>query len=232
MEDYILNNIFVLKTIINYNRKCFYMPFDVLDILIFFTCVSCAISGALTAMDNKLDYVGIFIVAFITTLGGGTLRDLFLNRTVIWVLESQYVYYVMLGALLTILFRKKVSNMKLTMLFFDSIGLGLFSVYATDLTLQMGYSSIVAIGMGTMNGIFGGVLRDIICNEIPLIFRSEIYTTVGTFAAILFWISKKLEFSTDYSYLLITGIVISLRWIIVKKKLAYPSIYSEDEKKE
>ena len=150
--------------------------FHLLDII---GTIAFALSGALTAMSKKLDLFGVFIIAFVTAVGGGTLRDVMIGITPVgWMLDLEYVYVICLSFGLALLFRKKFERLRTSLFLFDTIGLGVFTLIGLEKGINIGLHPIVCIALGTMTACFGGVIRDILCAEIPVIFRKEIYATI------------------------------------------------------
>ena len=190
--------------------------FHLLDII---GTMAFAMSGALTAMHKKLDPFGVFIIAFVTAVGGGTLRDILIGRTPVgWMLNLQYVYVIILGFGLAILFRKKFDKLRTSLFLFDTIGLGVFTLIGLEKGISIGLHPVICIALGTMTACFGGVTRDILCNEIPTIFRREIYATICIFGGIVFFILKKLNLNNDLLYLVTSLVIISIRLMAVKYK--------------
>ena len=146
-----------------------------------------AISGWLTASKMKMDPFGASVIAFITAVGGGTLRDLLIgSQPVGWMVDQNYLLMIGAGILLGYLFRQQLQKLRKTMFLFDSIGIGLFTILGIEKTLLYGLTPVIAIMMGTVSAVFGGVLRDTLANEVPLIFRSEIYATACLLGGIIF----------------------------------------------
>lgn len=202
--------------------------FNILDLL---GTMAFAISGALAAMQRKLDLFGIFIIAFVTSVGGGTLRDVLLGNTpVMWMENTIYIYLIGLITILAIIFRNKINYLKTSLFLFDTIGLGIFTITGVETGIQNGLSPIVSIAIGAMTGTFGGVIRDILCNEIPVIFRKEIYATASILGALAFVILYDLGLNTDVIYIVTSLIVISIRLVVVKYKIALPSFTLSSEK--
>jgi uncharacterized membrane protein YeiH len=197
------------------------MIFHLLDLI---GTMAFAMSGALTAMNKKLDPFGVFIIAFVTAVGGGTLRDALIGRTpVAWMLDLQYVYVIILGYMLTILFRKKLDKLRVSLFLFDTIGLGVFTLIGLEKGIVTGLHPIICIALGTMTACFGGVLRDILCNEIPTIFRREIYATICLFGGVVFFALKSLNLEDDVLYLITSIAIISVRLLAVKYKWYLPA---------
>lgn len=195
--------------------------FNILDLL---GTMAFAISGALAAMQRKLDLFGIFIIAFVTSIGGGTLRDILLGNTpVMWMENTIYIYMIGIVTILAIIFRNKINYLKTSLFLFDTIGLGIFTITGVETGIQSGLSPIVSIAIGAMTGTFGGVIRDILCNEIPVIFRKEIYATASILGALTFVVLYDLEVNRDVIYIVTSLIVISIRLVVVKYKISLPS---------
>jgi len=182
-----------------------------------------AMSGALTAMHKKLDPFGIFIIAFVTAVGGGTLRDILIGRTPVgWMLDVNYVYVIVVGFILAIIFRKKFDRLRTSLFLFDTIGLGVFTLIGLEKGINIGLHPIICIALGTMTACFGGVIRDILCTEIPVIFREEIYATICILGGIVFFMLKKLNLDADVLYLTTSLFIISVRLMAVKFKWHLP----------
>lgn len=146
-----------------------------------------AISGALTAVDKKLDFFGVSAVAFITALGGGTLRDMLIGSTPVgWMSDLTYLVMIIVGITISVVFRKVVQNLRKTFFLFDTVGIAAFTVLGLQKALSIGIDPIIAVMMGMVSAVFGGVIRDIVCNEIPLIFRKELYALICLAGGFLF----------------------------------------------
>ena len=190
--------------------------FHLLDII---GTMAFAMSGALTAMHKKLDPFGVFIIAFVTSVGGGTLRDVMIGRTPVgWMRDLNYVYVIVIGFVLAILFRKKFDKLRTSLFLFDTIGLGVFTLIGLEKGINIGLHPVICIAIGTMTACFGGVTRDILCNEIPVIFRKEIYATICIMGGIVFFILKKFQLDNDILYLATSLFIISVRLMAVKFK--------------
>ena len=179
--------------------------------------IAFAMSGALTAMSKRLDPFGVLIIAFVTAVGGGTLRDVMIGSTpVAWMLNMSYVYAILAGVILAILFRRKFDKLRTSLYLFDSIGLGVFTLIGLQKGIAIGLHPIMCIALGTMTACFGGVLRDILCNDIPVIFHREIYATICLAGGVVFFILKFLNLDTDILYIVTTSLIIIIRLLAVK----------------
>ena len=196
--------------------------FHLLDII---GTMAFAMSGALTAMHKKLDPFGVFIIAFVTAVGGGTLRDIMIGRTPVgWMRDLNYVYVIVIGFILAILFRKKFDRLRTSLFLFDTIGLGVFTLIGLEKGISVGLHPVICIALGTMTACFGGVIRDILCTEIPVIFRREIYATICILGGIVFFLLRKLNLDNDILYLTTSMVIISVRLMAVKFKWYLPTL--------
>ena len=146
-----------------------------------------AISGIRLAAVKNFDWFGAFIVGFVTAIGGGTLRDLMLGATPFWMLNSWYMIVTALALFIVIVLKRYLVRLNGTFFIFDTIGLGLFVVIGMSKSLEYGFSPWVGIIMGTITGAFGGVIRDILINEMPLVFRKDIYASACIVGGCIGW---------------------------------------------
>lgn len=145
-----------------------------------------AISGIRLASAKRFDWFGAYVVGFTTAIGGGTLRDVMLSLTPFWMLDPTYLFVTAAALLIVIVSGPYLIRFNNTFFIFDAIGLGLFTVVGIEKTLTAGFPLWVGIIMGTITGAAGGVLRDILINEEPLIFRKEIYALACVFGGVVF----------------------------------------------
>lgn len=195
--------------------------FHLLDII---GTIAFAMSGALTAMSKKMDGFGVFIIAFVTAVGGGTLRDVMIGRTPVgWMLDLEYVYVICIGFILALLFRKKFDRLRTSLFLFDTIGLGVFTLIGLEKGINIGLHPLICIALGTMTACFGGVIRDILCTEIPVIFRKEIYATICILGGVVFFALKRFNLDDNLLYILTSLVIISVRLMAVKFKWYLPT---------
>ena len=196
--------------------------FHLLDVI---GTMAFAISGVLTALNKKLDPFGVFIIAFVTAVGGGTLRDVLIGRTPVgWMQDLTYVYMISSGFFLALIFRKKLDRLRKSLFLFDTIGLGVFTLIGLEKGIEIGLHPIICIALGTMTACFGGVIRDILCNEIPIIFRREIYATICIIGGMVFFALKYFNLNNDILYLVTSLVIIIIRLMAVKFKWYLPTI--------
>lgn len=197
--------------------------FNILDLL---GTIAFAISGALAAMNRRLDLFGIFIIAFVTSIGGGTIRDVLIGSTpVTWMENTIYIYFIGFVTIFAIIFRKKLNHLKKSLFLFDTIGLGVFTITGVEMGVQNDLNPIISIALGAMTGTFGGVIRDILCNEIPVIFRKEIYATACILGGLSFVILHDMGVNTDIIYIITSLTVIVIRLVVVRYHISLPSFY-------
>jgi len=190
--------------------------------------IAFAISGVLVAMNKKMDLFGILIIAFVTAVGGGTLRDVLIGETPVGWMKDMTFTYVILGAVFFgVILRNKINYLRTSLFLFDTIGIGLYTVIGIEKGLSAGLHPIICIALGTMSACFGGVIRDILCNEIPVIFRKEIYATACIFGGLSYFLIRKMPLESDFVFIIAGTIVIVVRLLAVKFKIALPNIYKD-----
>lgn len=184
-----------------------------------------AISGALSGREKKLDFFGIAAVGFITAIGGGTVRDILIGSTPVgWMNDLTYIIMIAAGILISLFFGKKVLQLRRTFFMFDTIGIAVFTVLGLQKALSIGIQPAIAVLMGMVSAVFGGVIRDIVCNEIPLIFRKEIYALTCLIGGILFMILKSLHLNQSLNILITVCFIVMFRVLAVKYKWQLPDI--------
>ena len=196
--------------------------FQLLDII---GTLAFAMSGALTAMSKRMDPFGVYIIAFVTAVGGGTLRDILIGRTPVgWMVDLEYVFMISIGFVLALLFRKRFDQLRTSLFLFDTIGLGVFTLIGLEKGINVGLHPVICIALGTMTACFGGVTRDILCNEIPVIFRKEIYATICILGGLVFFGLRSFNLESDIMYLITSVVIISVRLMAVKWKWYLPTL--------
>ena len=145
-----------------------------------------AISGIRLAAGRGLDWFGAYVVGFVTAVGGGTIRDILLDIKPFWLIQPSYLIITALGLIFTIIFRRQVVRLNHSLFVFDAIGLGLFVVVGVAKSYAAGFPWWVAVIMGTVTGSFGGLLRDVLINETPLIFRTDFYASACVLGSIIY----------------------------------------------
>lgn len=188
-----------------------------------------AASGVLAAMQKRMDFFGIFIIAFVTALGGGTLRDLLLGVDIAWMKDLNYMYVIILATIFTMFFHKLVDKNNWSLAILDSIGMGVFTVVGIEKGLANEHVAIICITLGTMSACFGGVIRDILSNEIPIIFKKEIYATACIVGGLVYFGLNYLEVSNEQLTLYVASTVVVIRVLSLYFDLSLPNIYTDLE---
>lgn len=184
-----------------------------------------AISGALVASDKNFDLFGVLIIAFVTAVGGGMLRDVLINAHPInWIGDLNYVWTILVAVITTFLFKSKILPLSKTMFLFDSIGLGVFTLLGLQKGLTNELHPIVALIMGMISAVFGGVLRDILTNKVPLIFEKEIYASACLLGGISYLSLDALHLNNNINFIISATIIFIIRWVAVKYHLQLPKI--------
>lgn len=187
-----------------------------------------AVSGALTAMQKRMDVFGVLIVAFGTSFGGGTIRDILINRPVFWLHNETYLYILFIATPVAVVFRNYLQYLRKALFFFDTIGLGVYTVIGMQIGLTWGYSPMLGICLGTLTACFGGVVRDLLCNEVPLIFHREIYATICVVGGGAYTLMMYLEVPENINTLVTLFGIIAARFIVVRFKLSLPALNLKD----
>ena len=185
--------------------------FDLFGTLVF------AISGVLTALDKKFDLVGSIVIGLITAVGGGSLRDLLIGSTPVgWMKDEYYLIAILLGVLLSYALKPWIIRLKRSMFLFDTLGIGVFTILGLQKTLDTGLSIPVALLMGVVSAVFGGVIRDVLCNEVPLIFRRQIYASACLAGGLVYVLGLQASLPALWISLLSIAIVVGIRYLSVR----------------
>lgn len=183
-----------------------------------------AISGAMAAMRHNIDIFGATFTGFVTAIGGGSLRDIFLDIRPVWVNDGNYLLAILLGVLIAIILNRQLFHLARTLFLFDAMGIGFFTVVGVEKSLQYESSGIAAVVLGMFSAVMGGVTRDTLMNETPLIFRKEIYATACLAGSIFFVIAHQLGLDSNINAFSSALIVVAIRILSVRYKLSLPVI--------
>lgn len=184
-----------------------------------------AISGALVASDQKLDLFGVIIIAFVTAVGGGMLRDILINAHPInWIGDLNYLYIILVAVSVTFLFKSKILPLSKTLFLFDTVGISVFTLLGLQKGLLYNLHPVIALIMGMISAVFGGVLRDVLTNKVPLIFEKEIYASACLLGGITYLILNNFQILENYNFILSAIVIIGIRLIAVKYHLELPKI--------
>lgn len=146
-----------------------------------------AVSGALAAARKNLDLLGVVVIATVTAIGGGTVRDVLLDRGVFWIAQPMYLYVILAAALATLAYTRRFSPPDRALAVADAFGLAFFSISGSQVAESLEHAGVVAVVMGTLTGVAGGAMRDVLSGEIPLILRKgQIYATAAIFGVVVY----------------------------------------------
>lgn len=191
-----------------------------------------AMSGVLTAAEKKLDLFGASVIGVVTAVGGGTTRDLLLGITpVTWLSTPVYLYVIIAGVVIAILFRRILASLRRTLFLFDTIGIGVFTVIGLEKALNLGVHPAVAVVMGMTTAVVGGVIRDTLNNDLPLIFHREIYATACITGALVYLLLRWLGLEPALIQLITVVVIITIRLLSIYFNWSMP-ILSMPERKE
>lgn len=195
--------------------------------------ISFSMSGSFAAMQKRLDPFGVLIIAFVTSVGGGTVRDLLLDVPVFWMVDILTFVLILSTCVLSMIFKSIEKNFKVTLFIFDSFGLGLFTIIGIQKGLTLGYHPLICLTLGTITGCFGGIIRDILLNRIPLIFRKEIYATaciVGGGIFLLLTGFSRLSYTVVQIFTIL--LIVAIRTLAVKYHWRIPKFYGYESNQE
>lgn len=196
--------------------------FDILGTFAF------AISGALVASKKNFDLFGVVIIAFVTAVGGGILRDVMINYYPInWIGDLNYVWTILIAVLFTFLFKSKIEPLRKTMFLFDTTGIAVFTLLGTEKCLNYGLPPFVAVIMGVVSAVMGGVIRDVLTQKTPLIFKKEIYALACFIGAFVFLALRKINVPLNLQYGFTIFTVMTIRLVAVKYQLELPKIKND-----
>jgi uncharacterized membrane protein YeiH len=184
-----------------------------------------AISGVRLAAKKDMDLFGAAVIGFVTAVGGGTVRDVLLGSFPVgWVSNIYYPIVILLAVPVTYIFRKQLVYLTRTLFIFDTIGIGIFTILGLQKSLSLGINPVISILMGMVSAVVGGVIRDILCNEIPLIFRKEIYATACLTGAIVFFILQLTPIHETLNVIITVLTIVTIRILAVKFNWRMPKM--------
>jgi uncharacterized membrane protein YeiH len=188
-----------------------------------------AISGALAAGRKSLDLLGVVIIAVVTAVGGGTTRDVLLDRhPIFWISDPLYLFVIIVAALLTIWYTRYKEPPEKALLLADALGLAVFTIAGAQITQAVTSSEVIIVIMAAITGTVGGLLRDVLANDIPLIMRRDIYATAALAGATVYLLLQLTSFSSVANIILSMGVVIVLRLAAIQWQLHLPRFILEE----
>lgn len=199
--------------------------FKLIDIL---GTIAFAVSGVYAAMEKRLDLFGIVIIAFVTAIGGGTIRDLMIgDLPVSWIRNINYTFIILGTTVVVILLRNVMKNFQKTLLVFDSIGLGFFTILGIQKGIYFGLHPVVCVALGTITGCFGGVIRDMMVNNIPVIFQKEIYASACIAGGTVYFVLLMLGVNTEINEAISILCIFLIRIFAIRYDWQLPKIYKK-----
>lgn len=188
--------------------------------------IAFAASGTLAAIRKDLDIFGLLVIAFVTSIGGGTIRDVLIGHLPVrWLLDSSIILLILGTAAVTVIFRSKIKHLDKTLTFFDSLGLGFFALRGIQEGIAIHLNIPSCIILGTITACFGGVIRDILLNEIPALFcTGELYATVCIIGGVLYFALLKLNIASDFRDVIIILFIFGIRMLAIRKNISLPKI--------
>jgi hypothetical protein len=188
-----------------------------------------AVSGALAASDKNMyrDIFGVAFTGFVTAVGGGTLRDMILGIRPTWVVDGNYLIAITIGVIIAISFKYYILKYRRTFFLFDTLGIALYTVVGVQKALLFDVAPLAAIIMGMFSAVMGGVIRDTLINEVPLIFKKEIYATACLSGASVFVLLKLFHVDDNMNSFISVSVIILIRTFAVKYQLTLPKVGSK-----
>lgn len=181
-----------------------------------------AVSGMRLASGKQIDWFGAYIIGLVTATGGGTMRDLLLDVTPFWMLDVKYFLTTGVALIAILLFKERIFRWGSTLFLFDAIGLGLFTIVGITKSIDAGLPIWVCIVMGTITGTLGGVLRDVLLNQVPLLFRRDIYALACVAGGGVYFLCLHLNLPTGVTEIIAASTVITFRLLAVKFQIHLP----------
>ncbi|TGK79017.1 trimeric intracellular cation channel family protein [Leptospira noumeaensis] len=204
------------------------MEFSFYDYIGLSGIVVFTMSGALAALEHKdhhHDLFSVFFTGFITAIGGGTLRDITLgNYPVSWVRDENILWAIFVGFLLVILLPRMLAKLRKELFLFDTLGIGIYTVLGTRIALDHGVNYFASALLGMISAIFGGVIRDTLMNEVPFIFRKEIYATACLVGSVLYILLNVWKINDNANLVISATVVVGIRIVAVRYNLGLPKI--------
>ncbi|MHA6691056.1 trimeric intracellular cation channel family protein [Devosia sp. A449] len=201
-----------------------------LEVMFYIAVAAEAMTAALAAGRRKMDWFGVCLLACVTALGGGTIRDIFLGHYPLFWVKNPYVLLLVCGAaLLTIALARVVDRLRWPFLLLDGLGLVVFTIIGCNVALEVGAHPLIVLVAGMVTGIFGGILRDVLCNDVPLVFRAELYATVSIVTGAIYYFGLAANLNPELVMLAALAVGFPLRVLAIIYKWEMPKfVYDKD----
>jgi len=206
------------------------MPTNFLYIIDILGTFSFAVAGAFSAMEKRLDPFGVLVLSFVTAIGGGTLRDILIgNLPVSWLRNETATIVIFVSAIAAMFFSRYLKQFTTTLFLFDALGLGLFTIIGLELGIEKDFSPGICIALGTITACFGGVIRDVLLNNVPLLFRKEIYAMACIAGGLLYFLFEYFRMDHNISRIICIIAIFTIRVLAFCYKLSLPIFYSQKD---
>ncbi|MFN4209094.1 MAG: trimeric intracellular cation channel family protein [Devosia sp.] len=201
-----------------------------LDVIFYIATAAEAMTAALAAGRRKMDWFGVCLLACVTALGGGTIRDLFLDHYPLYWVRNPYILLLVCGAALaTIAMARVVDKLRWPFLLLDGLGLVVFTIIGCQVAIEIGAHPLIVLVAGMVTGIFGGILRDVLCNDVPLVFRGELYATVSLVTGAIYYFGLMAGIPSNVVILVAIAVGFPLRMVAIIRKWDMPKfVYDRD----
>ena len=206
------------------------MPTDFLYIIDILGTFAFAVAGAFSAMAKKLDPFGVLVLSFVTAIGGGTLRDILIgNLPVNWLTNETATVVIFVAAIAAMFFSRYLKQLTTTLFLFDAVGLGLFTIVGVEIGVAKGFSMGICIAIGTITACFGGVTRDVLLNNVPLLFRKEIYAMACIAGGLLYFLLKFFQVDGELAKIICIIAILTIRILAFRFNWSLPAFYNKME---
>ena len=201
-----------------------------LEIIFYIAITAEAMTAALAAGRRKMDWFGVCLLACVTALGGGTIRDIFLDHYPLYWVENPYILLLVCGAaLLTIALARVIDRLRWPFLLLDGLGLVVFTIIGCEIAMETGAHPLIVLVAGMATGIFGGILRDVLCNDVPLVFSGELYATVSIVTGAIYYFGLQANIVPEVVILVALAVGFPLRVFAILKHWEMPKfVYDKD----
>lgn len=188
-----------------------------------------AISGALKAVRKEMDLFGLIVLAVVTAIGGGTVRDVMLGQQPFWFANPYYILLALLAAFLVFALYRVLSRGETVLLWFDAIGLGAFTVIGASKAMTYGLGLVPTVALACLTGIGGGLIRDMLAQEVPVVLRKEVYASASVLGAIIYWLLEQYSVPAHFSTSLAMLVVIAIRLLSLHYGIGLPRLKTKPE---
>jgi uncharacterized membrane protein YeiH len=201
-----------------------------LEVIFYVAITAEAMTAALAAGRRKMDWFGVCLLACVTALGGGTIRDIFLDHYPLYWVENPYILLLVSGAaLLTIALARVIDRLRWPFLLLDGLGLVVFTIIGCEIAMETNAHPLIVLVAGMATGIFGGILRDVLCNDVPLVFSGELYATVSIVTGAIYYFGLQANIMPEVVILAALAVGFPLRVLAILKHWEMPKfVYDKD----